>query len=170
MIWQNKIDDVDKWLHSNMAKIKGKINNRNGDFSIWYDNGEVFSLDKENLPDKNIIKNLNKPSPIMNIEEYTEGIKKDKTIIEEIGNENMDDIKEVIITVDDEQHSSNKHLLDDLTRILLDNEGGIPVSLIVKNNNDKVKLNLPFATVNASRSLEEKLDNIIGLENVYFKQ
>jgi len=106
----------------------------------------------------------------MNIEEYTEGIKKEKTIIEEIGNENMDEIKEVIITVDDEQHSSNKHLMDDLTRILLDNEGKIPVSLIVKNNNDKVKLNLPFAAVNASRSLEEKLDNIIGLENVYFKQ
>ena len=169
MIWQNKIDDVDKWLHSNMAKIKGKINNRNGDPSIWYDNGEIFSLDQEILPNP-ITHNLNKPAPIMNIEEYTEGIKKEKTIIEEIGNENMDEIKEVIITVDDEQHSSNKHLMDDLTRILLDNEGKIPVSLIVKNNNDKVKLNLPFAAVNASRSLEEKLDNIIGLENVYFKQ
>jgi len=170
MIWQNKIEGVDKWLHSNMAKIKGKINNRNGDPSIWYDSGEVFSLDQEILPNKNIIKNMITPAPIMNIEEYTEGIKKEKTIIEEIGNENMDDIKEVIITVDDEQHSSNKHLMDDLTRILLDNEGAIPVSLVVKNNNDKVKLNLPFAAVNASRSLEEKLDNIIGLENVYFKQ
>ena len=170
MIWQNKIDGVDKWLHSNMAKIKGKINSRNGDPSIWYDDGEVFSLDQEILPNENIVRNLNKPSPIMNIEEYTEGIKKEKTIIEEIGNENMDEIKEVIITVDDNQHSNNKHLMDDLTRILLDNEGEIPVSLIVKNNNDKVKLSLPFATVNASRSLEEKLDNIIGLENVYFKQ
>ena len=112
MIWQNKIDGVDKWLHSNMAKIKGKINSRNGDPSIWYDDGEVFSLDQEILPNENIVRNLNKPSPIMNIEEYTEGIKKEKTIIEEIGNENMDEIKEVIITVDDDQHSNNKHLMD----------------------------------------------------------
>ena len=60
--------------------------------------------------------------------------------------------------------------MDDITRILLDNEGQIPVSIVVKNNNEKVKLNLPFANVDASKSLEQKLDNIIGLENVFYKQ
>ena len=29
MVWQNKLEDVDKWLHSPIAKISGKINNRN---------------------------------------------------------------------------------------------------------------------------------------------
>ena len=40
------LEDVDKWLHSPIAKISGKINNRNGDASIWYDNGEIFISDK----------------------------------------------------------------------------------------------------------------------------
>ena len=31
MVWQNKLSEVDIWVHSPIAKIKGKINNRNGE-------------------------------------------------------------------------------------------------------------------------------------------
>ena len=167
MVWQNKLEDVDKWLHSPIAKISGKINNRNGDASIWYDNGEIFSFDEEIIPKKITQENLIKSEPIITIEDKQ---KEEKTIIEEFAKEDINYIKEVIITLDDQKHSQNKHLMDDITRILLDNEGKIPVSIVVKNNNEKVKLSLPFANVDASKSLEEKLDNIIGLENVYYKQ
>ena len=167
MVWQNKLEDVDKWLHSPIAKISGKINNRNGDASIWYDNGEIFSFDEEIIPKKTTQENLIKSEPIITIEDKQ---KEEKTIIEEFAKEDLNYIKEVIITLDDQKHSQNKHLMDDITRILLDNEGQIPVSIVVKNNNEKVKLSLPFANVDASKSLEEKLDNIIGLENVYYKQ
>ena len=167
MVWQNKLEDVDKWLHSPIAKISGKINNRNGDASIWYDNGEIFSFDEEIIPKKITLENLIKSEPIITIEDKQ---KEEKTIIEEFAKEDINYIKEVIITLDDQKHSQNKHLMDDITRILLDNEGKIPVSIVVKNNNEKVKLSLPFANVDASKSLEEKLDNIIGLENVYYKQ
>ena len=167
MVWQNKLEDVDKWLHSPIAKISGKINNRNGDASIWYDNGEIFSFDEEIIPKKTTQENLIKSEPIITIEDKQ---KEEKTIIEEFAKEDINYIKEVIITLDDQKHSQNKHLMDDITRILLDNEGKIPVSIVVKNNNEKVKLSLPFANVDASKSLEEKLDNIIGLENVYYKQ
>ena len=167
MVWQNKLEDVDKWLHSPIAKISGKINNRNGDASIWYDNGEIFSFDEEIIPKKITQENLIKSEPIITIEDKQ---KEEKTIIEEFAKEDLNYIKEVIITLDDQKHSQNKHLMDDITRILLDNEGQIPVSIVVKNNNEKVKLSLPFANVDASKSLEEKLDNIIGLENVYYKQ
>ena len=97
-------------------------------------------------------------------------MKNEKTAIEEITDEKINQVQEVIITVDSEKHSSNKHLMDDLTRILLDNEGNVPVSIVVKSTTEKVKLNLPFANVNTSKSLEEKLDNIIGLQNVFYKQ
>ena len=167
MIWQNKLEEVDKWVHSPIAKVSGKINNRNGDISIWYDNGEMFSFDDEIIPKKIFKENLSKSEPIITIEDKK---KEEKIIIEEFAKEEVNYIKEVIITLDDEKHSKNKHLMDDITRILLDNEGQIPVSIIVKNNNEKVKLNLPFANVDASKSLEQKLDNIIGLENVFYKQ
>ena len=63
MVWQNKLEDVDKWLHSPIAKISGKINNRNGDASIWYDNGEIFSFDEEIIP-KSILEEANHFYPI----------------------------------------------------------------------------------------------------------
>ena len=144
MVWQNKLEDVDKWLHSPIAKISGKINNRNGDASIWYDNGEIFSFDEEIIPKKTTQENLIKSEPIITIEDKQ---KEEKTIIEEFAKEDLNYIKEVIITLDDQKHSQNKHLMDDITRILLDNEGQIPVSIVVKNNNEKVKLSLPFANV-----------------------
>ena len=93
------------------------------------------------------------------------GPRKAKTEINIRGNE----IREIIITLDTQKHSSNKHLMDDITRILLDNEGNIPVSIVVKNNSEKIKLNLPFANVNTSKSFEEKLDSIVGLQNVFYK-
>ena len=166
MVWQNKINEVDIWLHSPVAKIKGKINNRNGDNSIWYDHGEIFSFDEQT----NLKNSVINQTPIITKEEYKPNMKNEKTPIEEITDEKINQVKEVIITVDSEKHSSNKHLMDDLTRILLDNEGNVPVSIVVKNNTEKVKLNLPFANVNTSRILEEKLDNIIGLQNVFYKQ
>ena len=166
MVWQNKISEVDIWLHSPIAKIKGKINNRNGENSIWYDSGEIFSFEDQS----NINNNLTNKTPIITKEEYKPNMKNEKTPIEEITDENINAVKEVIITVDSEKHSSNKHIMDDLTRILLDNEGNIPVSIIVKSSSEKVKLNLPFANVNTSKSLEEKLDTIIGLQNVFYKQ
>jgi len=166
LVWQNKINEVDIWLHSPIAKIKGKINNRNGDNSIWYDDGEIFSFDQQSKPNKNFINQ----TPIITKEEYKPNMKNEKTPIEEITDETINQVQEVIITVDSEKHSSNKHLMDDLTRILLDNEGNVPVSIVVKSNTEKVKLNLPFANVSTSKSLEEKLDNIIGLQNVFYKQ
>ena len=86
-----------------------------------------------------------------------------------IKDEIINEIREIIITLDTQKHSSNKHLMDDITRILLDNEGNIPVSIVVKNNSEKIKLNLPFANVNTSKSFEEKLDSIVGLQNVFYK-
>jgi len=166
LVWQNKINEVDIWLHSPIAKIKGKINNRNGDNSIWYDDGEIFSFDQQSKTNKNFINQ----TPIITKEEYKPNMKNEKTPIEEITDETINQVQEVIITVDSEKHSSNKHLMDDLTRILLDNEGNVPVSIVVKSNTEKVKLNLPFANVSTSKSLEEKLDNIIGLQNVFYKQ
>ena len=166
LVWQNKINEVDIWLHSPIAKIKGKINNRNGDNSIWYDDGEIFSFDQESKINNSFINQ----TPIITKEEYKPNMKNEKTPIEEITDEKINQVQEVIITVDSEKHSSNKHLMDDLTRILLDNEGNVPVSIVVKSTTEKVKLNLPFANVNTSKSLEEKLDNIIGLQNVFYKQ
>jgi len=166
LVWQNKINEVDIWLHSPIAKIKGKINNRNGDNSIWYDDGEIFSFDQESKINNSFINQ----TPIITKEEYKPNMKNEKTAIEEITDEKINQVQEVIITVDSEKHSSNKHLMDDLTRILLDNEGNVPVSIVVKSTTEKVKLNLPFANVNTSKSLEEKLDNIIGLQNVFYKQ
>ena len=96
-------------------------------------------------------------------------MKKENSPIEEITNGNINEIREIIITLDTQKHSSNKHLMDDITRILLDNEGNIPVSIVVKNNSEKIKLNLPFANVNTSKSFEEKLDSIVGLQNVFYK-
>ncbi|MFL2652876.1 MAG: DNA polymerase III subunit alpha [Dehalococcoidia bacterium] len=166
MVWQNKISEVDIWLHSPIAKIKGKINNRNGENSLWYDSGEIFSFDEQS----DISNTFTNKTPIITKEEYKPNMKNEKTPIEEITDEKINQVKEVIITVNSEEHSSNKHIMDDLTRILLDNEGNVPVSIVVKSNSEKVKLNLPFANVNTSKSLEEKLDNIIGLQNVFYKQ
>ena len=164
MIWQNKINEVDSWLHSPIAKIRGKLNNRNGEYSIWYDHGENFSFEEQINPNNNFINQ----TAIINKEEYKTEMK-NKPDLEEITKEQIDLIKEVIITVDSEKHLTNKHIMDDITRILLDNEGSVPVSIIVKNNTEKVRLSLPFANVNANSSLEEKLDSLIGLQNVYYK-
>ena len=41
--------------------------------------------------------------------------------------------------------------------------------LLSSNNSEKIKLNLPFANVNTSKSFEEKLDSIVGLQNVFYK-
>jgi len=165
MVWQNKLSEVDIWVHSPIAKIKGKINNRNGDNSIWYDNAEIFSFEDQS----NLHNNLKSQVPIITKEEYKPKMKNENSRIEEITNGNINQIREIIITLDTQKHSSNKHLMDDITRILLDNEGNIPVSIVVKNNSEKIKLNLPFANVNTSKSFEEKLDSIVGLQNVFYK-
>ena len=119
MVWQNKISEVDIWLHSPIAKIKGKINNRNGENSLWYDSGEIFSFDEQS----DISNTFTNKTPIITKEEYKPNMKNEKTPIEEITDEKINQVKEVIITVNSEEHSSNKHIMDDLTRILLDNEG-----------------------------------------------
>ena len=165
MVWQNKLSEVDIWVHSPIAKIKGKINNRNGENSIWYDSAEIFSFEDQS----NLQNNLKSQTPIITKEEYKPKMKKENSPIEEITNGNINEIREIIITLDTQKHSSNKHLMDDITRILLDNEGNIPVSIVVKNNSEKIKLNLPFANVNTSKSFEEKLDSIVGLQNVFYK-
>ncbi|MEC9107064.1 MAG: DNA polymerase III subunit alpha, partial [Chloroflexota bacterium] len=165
MVWQNKLSEVDIWVHSPIAKIKGKINNRNGENSIWYDSAEIFSFEDQT----NLQNNLKSQTPIITKEEYKPKMKKENSPIEEITNGNINEIREIIITLDTQKHSSNKHLMDDITRILLDNEGNIPVSIVVKNNSEKIKLNLPFANVNTSKSFEEKLDSIVGLQNVFYK-
>ena len=165
MVWQNKLSEVDIWVHSPIAKIKGKINNRNGDNSIWYDNAEIFSFEDQS----NLHNNLKSQVPIITKEEYKPKMKNENSRVEEITNGNINEIREIIITLDTQKHSSNKHLMDDITRILLDNEGNIPVSIVVKNNSEKIKLNLPFANVNTSKSFEEKLDSIVGLQNVFYK-
>ena len=165
MVWQNKLSEVDIWVHSPIAKIKGKINNRNGENSIWYDSAEIFSFEDQT----NLHNNLKSQTPIITKEEYKPKMKKENSPLEEITNGNINEIREIIITLDTQKHSSNKHLMDDITRILLDNEGNIPVSIVVKNNSEKIKLNLPFANVNTSKSFEEKLDSIVGLQNVFYK-
>ena len=165
MVWQNKLSEVDIWVHNPLAKIKGKINNRNGENSIWYDSAEIFSFQDQS----NLQNNLKSQTPIITKEEYKLKMKNENSPIEEIAKENVNEIREIIITLDTQKHSSNKHLMDDITRILLDNEGKIPVSIVVKNNSEKIKLNLPFANVNNSKSFEEKLDSIVGLQNVFYK-
>ena len=122
-----------------------------------------------NFKEKNNSK-IQPHTPKITQDDYKEKKINELTAITEIPNENNNLFSEMVITIDENLPAQQSNfILDDIVRILLDNKGSVPVKLIVQNDRDKIKLDLPFATVSISETLTNKLSQIIGSKNISYK-
>ena len=129
----------------------------------------INDTNNSNSKEKNISK-IQPHTPKITQDDYKEKKINKVTDITEIPNDNNNLFSEMVITIDENLPAQQSNfILDDIVRILLDNKGSVPVKLIVQNDKDKIKLDLPFATVSISETLTNKLSQIIGSKNISYK-
>ena len=168
--------EINLWINGALIMVEGKLNIRNGMLSTWFNNGIPYSdfsmindTNNGNSKEKNISK-IQPHTPKITQDDYKEKKINKLTDITEIPNENNNLFSEMVITIDENLPAQQSNfILDDIVRILLDNKGSVPVKLIVQNDRDKIKLDLPFATVSISETLTNKLSQIIGSKNISYK-
>ena len=179
IVWENNMlpkYEINLWINGALIMVEGKLNIRNGILSTWFNNGIPYSdfsmtndTNNRNSKEKNIAK-IEAHTPKITQDDYKENKINELADIAEIPNDKNNSFSEMVITINESLPAQQSNfILDDIVRILLDNKGPVPVKLIVQNDRDKIKLDLPFAPVSISETLTDKLSQIIGSKNIFYK-